>query len=204
MKRTCATRSTSSTSRASTVSEQLGRLAPVLFFHSFSSSDRARAHASRQRQGPRRARPRVRIEIERLARGVAPAQAAAWWGDFRDGREDHRFLPGTTRRVIATTGGVRLEEETRLLGARVWRESSDVRVAPGEVAFHGRNPFASFQGRYLFEPAPGGTRVRLVADVALVRPLAWTDAAARGIVAAILRADLHGHVTQMRRDLKAR
>lgn len=146
----------------------------------------------------------MRIDIDEVARGVAPSDAAAWWGDFRSGRADHAFVPGTTRRVTpAQPGAFHLEEETRLFGIRVWRETSTAVVRSREVSFRGANALARFDGAYTFEPHERGTRVRLVAHVHLARPLGWTDALARPVVERILRVDLAGHLREMRRDLKA-
>lgn len=147
----------------------------------------------------------MRVEIEDLARGVDPKAAAAWWGDFRSGRDDHAFVPGATRRVTpAQPGAFHLEEETRLLGVTVWRETSTAHVGTDEVRFRGHNALARFEGRYAFEPDAKGTRVRLVADIRLAKMLAWSDAVARPIVEQILEADLRGHLRQMTRDLKRR
>jgi len=145
----------------------------------------------------------MRIEIAALAEGVEARAAAAWWGDFRS--DDHRFLPGTTRRVTpGQPGAFHLEEETRILGVPLWRETSTAHVKEDAVRFRGQNALARFEGRYTFEPHARGTRVRLVADVHLAKPLAWTDALARPVVEQILRADLRGHLRQMSGDLKPR
>lgn len=143
--------------------------------------------------------------MRQLVRGVAPADAVRWWADFQEGRVDHRFVPATQRRILARSrGGVTMEDVTRVLGVQVFRESVTSYVDAREVRFHGQNDFAAFSGRYAFEPERDGTRIRLDADIRLRRALAWADVAAKPLVLAILKVDLAGHATDMRRDLKGR
>lgn len=87
-----------------------------------------------------------------------------------------------------------------MAGVRVFRERTTAEVAPGEVRFHGVNGVSSFEGAYRFELIPGGTRVRLVAEVRLRRGLAWSDALARPLALAVLRLDLQGHARDLRKD----
>lgn len=145
----------------------------------------------------------MHVTLSRLVRGVDPDDAARWWSDFQDGRTDHRFLPMTERRILARgRGSVTMEDVSRVLGVQVFRESVTSYVDAREVRFHGQNDYAAFSGRYAFERAEVGTRIRLDADIRLRRGLAWADVAAKPLVVAILRVDLAGHANDLRRDLK--
>lgn len=144
----------------------------------------------------------MRVLLSHVVRDVAPEEAARWWSDFREGRDDHRFLPGHRRRILARAPGhVTMEDETRPLGIPLFRETTTAWPSASAVRFVGRSTVAAFEGAYRFEPAAGGTRIELEATITLRRVLRWTDVAARPLVAAILRVDLARHANDMRRDL---
>lgn len=144
----------------------------------------------------------MRIALSHDVPGVEPAAALAWWSDFREGHADHGFVPGTQRRIHGRAEGeTSMEEVTRWLGITVFREHVRARVGEDDVRFAGTNNFSSFDGRYAFEPMPGGTTIRLAADIRLRRGLRWADVAAVPVVEAILRADLRGHAKDMQREL---
>lgn len=143
----------------------------------------------------------MHFDIAVGARGVTPHAALVWWTDFRDGRDDHRFLP-STRRILSR------DHETVVMEDRApffFREKVVAHVGMDRVTFEGENTFSTFTGCYSFEPrGPEGTRVRLVADVHLKRGLRFSQRAAEPIVRAILRADLRHHVKDMTASLSAR
>lgn len=147
----------------------------------------------------------MQVLLSHVVPDVPPAEVARWWSDFQDGRVDHPFVPGSQRRVVQRgPGHVSMEEETRILGVRVFRETATAWPGDTEVRFAGTNDFATFEGRYVFEPEREGTRIVLHATVRLRRPLAWTERLAKPIVQGILRADLRGHAKELRRDLGKR
>lgn len=147
----------------------------------------------------------MRIQVSTHVAGIDPAAAARWWSDFREGGSDHAFIPGHRRRIVARNAdSVVMDEETKLLGLRVFHERTTAWPDKDEVRFAGRNNFAHFDGAYTFDAEGGGTRIALDATVTLHKPLEWTDAAAKLLVAAILRADLAYHAKGMRGDLRSR
>lgn len=138
-------------------------------------------------------------------RGVDPASATRWWSDFQEGRADHAFLPGHRRRIVERAADrIVMEEQTKLLGIRVFHERTTAWPGAREVRFAGRNNFALFDGAYSFHPHANGTKVVLDANVTLRKPIAWTDVAARPVVIGILKADLAAHAREMERDLAKR
>lgn len=144
----------------------------------------------------------MRVQVSTIVEGVDPKAAARWWSDFREGRVDHGFIPGHRRRIVSRDADkVVMEEETKILGLRVFKERTTAWPDELEVRFAGTNNFAHFDGAYTFDAAEGGTRIGLDATVTLHRPLEWTDVAAKHVVAAILRADLRLHAKEMRSDL---
>ena len=147
----------------------------------------------------------LQVRLAHVVRDVGSDAAARWWADFQDGRSDHPYIPGHRRRILARApDSVVMEEETKLLGLRVFTERTTAWPDGREVRFAGRSNFALFDGSYSFEEHPRGTRIVLDANVSLARPLGWADLVARPIVAAILRADLAGHAKDMRSDLIGR
>lgn len=144
----------------------------------------------------------MKVDLSVDVPGVAPEAAHAWWSDFREGNTDHPFVPGERRRILEESPTrVVMEDETRWLGVRVFRERTTAEIAPGEVRIQGANGLAAFEGAYRFEAIPGGTRLRLVATVTLRRGLAWSDAWARPLVLAILRVDLRGHARDLEGEM---
>jgi hypothetical protein len=144
----------------------------------------------------------VQVRIERVVAGVSPREATAWWSDFREGPSDHAFLPGSRRVIVErATDHVTMREHAFGLAWEL------VTAWPGEreVRFVGRNRASTFAGAYRFEEAPGraavGTRIVLEAEITLAKGIAWTDAMARPVVLAMLKADLAGHAKEMRKDL---
>lgn len=147
----------------------------------------------------------MRFEMEEQARGVAPEAALAWWTDFRDGSTDHSFVPGSKRRVVRRDGAeVVMEDEFAAGPLRLFSERTRARREGNSVRFSGTNTFASFEGTYTFHAAPGGTDVRLEAQVRLRKALRWTEAAARQVAERVLRHDLRAHVGEMEEDLAGR
>lgn len=144
----------------------------------------------------------MRVRIARVVRDVDPDAATAWWSDFREGPDDHGFIPGHRRRILSRgADNVVMEDETRLLGSRVFVERTTVWPDKREVRFAGRNNFGLFDGVYSFEPEGRGTRIVLDATVTLAPHVAWTHVAAWPLVLAILRVDLARHAKEMRSDL---
>ena len=149
----------------------------------------------------------MHVTLSTIVPGVAPAEALAWWSDFQDGHADHAFVPGAQRRILhrdATSAA--MEETTRWLGVRVFRETVTATVEGSSVTFRGTNDFAAFDGSYRFhaDPDSGGTRITLDADIRLKAALRWTEVAAKPVAMAILKADLRGHAKDMQRDLRRR
>lgn len=141
----------------------------------------------------------MHVDLRETVQGVTPERALDWWMDFRDGHDDHAFVPGARRRVLERAAdAVVLEERVRPLGLPLFHERVSVRREGHAARFRGDNTYATFEGEYAFEPGPeGGTTARLVADVTLKKP--WM--APRALVERVLRVDLKGHLRQMRKDL---
>ena len=141
----------------------------------------------------------MHIDLTEKVPGVTPDRALDWWMDFRDGHDDHAFIPGSRRRVLERTpDSVYLEESVRPLGLPIFHERVSVRREGRAAKFSGTNTYASFQGEYAFEAGPeGATTARLVADVKLKKP--WL--APKAVVERVLREDLKGHLRQMEREL---
>lgn len=147
----------------------------------------------------------LRLRIDEFVPGVAPDRALAWWRDFREGREDHAFLPRVTRRILERgPAGVRMRDEARWLGIRVFRESVRAWDEEGGVAFEGENDFAVFEGAYRFAPdgEGRGTHIRLDAAIRLRPALRIGEPIARPIVLRILRSDLRHHAREMAEELR--
>jgi hypothetical protein len=140
----------------------------------------------------------VRIDLAETARDVAPAAALRWWADFQDGREDHGFVPGQRRTIVAREGS----RVTMVDKAPMFRERTTARVLDDRVEFEGENTVSRFEGVYAFEPAEGGTSVRLSAVIRLRAGVRWLRPLARPLARGVLRADLRGHVREMERDVK--
>lgn len=143
--------------------------------------------------------------MERVAAGVAPEAAVAWWSDFREGDVDHAFLPGAKRRILGHSGGeVTMEDRMGVGPVKLFFEQARARVDGRVVRFSGTNTFATFEGSYSFVEAPAGTLVRLDAMVRLRKGLRWSEAVARRVAEVVLRQDLRHHVEEMERDLARR
>lgn len=144
----------------------------------------------------------MRVDIAETVPGVDPDRALDWWMDFQDGHEDHAFVPGARRRVLESTpGSVLLEETVRPLGIPLFRERVSVQREGRAARFRGTNTYADFEGEYAFEDAPGGgTLARLRADVTLKKP--WK--APRALVERVLREDLKGHLKKMGEEVARR
>lgn len=147
----------------------------------------------------------MRVQVEQRVPGVDPDRAMAWWTDYREGRRDHGFVPGATRRVRERPEGTLVEDRVRWLGVTVFSERVRVQARGNKVELVGENTWARFRARYVFEHAfdPDGTRVRLTADVRGRGPLAWVQGLARPLATAVLRWDTRRHLEQMREDLDA-
>lgn len=148
------------------------------------------------------ARPlHVHIRLSRVAQGVAPEDAFAWWTDFHDGRIGHGRV-ATRRRILerAPDGSVRMED--RVVGLP-FRETLTARpdAARGVVEFEGENTVSRFSGRYSFEDARDGTRIGLDTILILHAPLRFAAPIAAPIARRVLAHDLEGHVADMRRAL---
>lgn len=144
------------------------------------------------------------MRIARVVRDIDPDAATAWWSDFREGHGDHGFIPGHERRILSRgADSVVMEDETKLLGLRLFLERTTVWPDKREVRFAGRNSFGLFDGSYTFEPKGNGTRIVLDATVTLSPSLQWADVAAKPLVLTILRVDLARHAKDMRSDLLA-
>lgn len=139
----------------------------------------------------------MHIELRETVPGVSPERALDWWMDFRDGQEDHAFIPGSRRKVVERTAdSVLLVEDVKPLGLPLFRERVSVERAGRAARFRGTNTYADFEGEYAFEPAPEGTVATLRADLKLKRP--WM--APRRVVEEVLRRDLRGHLAQMGKE----
>ena len=146
----------------------------------------------------------MRIQVHTFVRGVEPGAAARWWADFREGGADHGFIPGHRRRIVSRDAeSVVMEEETKLLGSRIFQERTTAWPDELEVRFAGANNFAHFDGAYTFDAERGGTRIGLDATVTL-RRFQWSDVVAKQVATAILKADLAWHAKEMRSDLSGR
>lgn len=147
----------------------------------------------------------MHVSLSSTVPDVPPAEALRWWSDFQDGGHDHRFVPGADRRVVQKDAhSATMEETTRWLGIRVFREGVTAQIGHRDVRFTGTNDFACFDGAYTFEPEGAGTRITLTANIRLKPALRWSDVAAKPLVLAILNADLRGHAKDMRRDLRGK
>jgi hypothetical protein len=135
----------------------------------------------------------MRVLLSRVARGVAPAAALAWWSDFQDGHHDHPFVPGERRRIVERDGSRTVMEDR----APLWRERTTAWVEADRVRIEGENLYARFRGAYVFEPHRDGTLVRLDAVIAFKHVFVTGAFLARPL----LRLDLKGHVREMERDL---
>ena len=147
----------------------------------------------------------MHVSLSHRVPGVGPDDAARWWSDFQEGEHDHPFVPTNRRRILARgRGSVTMEDEARVLGLRVFRETVTAFPDAREVRFAGQNDFAKFDGRYRFEPDGDGTRIALEAEIHLRQAIAWADVAAKPLVLGILRVDLAGHAKELRRDMKGK
>lgn len=146
----------------------------------------------------------MHLVLERDAPGVDASAALDWWTDFREGRADHAFLPGATRRILEQEpdGRVHIEERVQLAGLPVMRERWTGWREARAFRFAGRNTYSAFHGAYSFLPSRGGTLVRLEAEIVLRPALRWAVALARPVARAILQKDLRGHVEEMVADLR--
>lgn len=94
-----------------------------------------------------------------------------------------------------------MEETAHWLGVRVFRERVTAFVGRSDVRFKGENDFATFDGAYRFDAEGSGTKISLDASIRLKPALRWSELAAKPLVLAILRVDLHAHAREMRQDL---
>lgn len=140
----------------------------------------------------------MRLHASQHVAGVSPQHALAWWSDFREGRTDHGWLPGERRRILERRDGAVTMEDRFLL----FRERTTATAEPGLVRFRGTNSVSEFEGTYRFEPADGGTRIVLDAEVSLRKGLRWSEAVARPVAQRLVEADLRGHARDLARELR--
>lgn len=148
-------------------------------------------------------RGRVRLRVEDTVPGIDPERARAWWTDFREGRHDHRFVPGARRSLEERPDGVVIEDRVRWLGLPVFSERVRATERGNKVELVGENTWARFRARYVFEHTfdPEGTLVRLTAAIEAKGPLSWVQGLAKPLVRWFLGWDLGKHLEDLQSDL---
>ncbi|MEA3198879.1 MAG: hypothetical protein QOE90_307 [Thermoplasmata archaeon] len=125
---------------------------------------------------------------------VAPADALAWWLDFREGAGDHAFLGLRVRRRILARSADATTMEDR---APLFRERVTARREGDAVVFEGVNTFSRFRGSYAFSSECGGTRIALRATIRLRGLWRVGEPIARPLARRLLRLDLEGHAREL-------
>jgi hypothetical protein len=133
------------------------------------------------------------------ARGVRPEDAWAWWTDFREGEEDHRWAAwAEPERTVERLGPghLRLRERARV-GPLRFEEVNDVQLAHPVLRFDARNTLGRFRGAFRFLQGEGGTCIEVAWEQELARPLRWLGPLGRALVRRFYAWDLEHHVRDL-------